>query len=92
MIMGWLRDHTSGLPSLMKTMTYAWKIIFFIVVEHESAFSLLPKSFAIYSQVEELKDLFYVLTAIIGQWEEWFWWHKSILRTDCILQEFFKMT
>ena len=48
------------------------KSYFFIVVEHEIAFFLLPKSFAIYSQVEELNDLFYVLTTIIGQWEEWF--------------------
>ena len=68
--MGWLRDHTSGLPSLTKTLTYEWKIRFFIVVEHKSAFSLLPKSFAIYSQVEELNDLFCILTTIIGQWEE----------------------
>ena len=56
------------------------------------AFSLLPQSCAGSSQVEELKNLFYILTTMIGLCEEWSWWLKSILRTDQILQKFFEMT
>ena len=43
-------------------------------------------------RLKNSKNLFYLVTTIIGLCEEWSWWLKSILQIGQTLQKFFNMT